>query len=80
MIQRKMATVGAAILASMSIPTEHFSLAQPHAGSRPLHHISQPDNRTARIVLANGVNEPATVEQHFRPTFESEPGSTATLA
>ena len=77
MIQREVATVRAAILAGVTISTENFSLAQPHAGSRPFDHVAEPDDRRARIVLANGVNEPASVEQQFRLAFEDEADSTA---
>lgn len=70
MIEREMASIRSAVLTGVTVPSEHLSLAQSHARSGALDHVPETDNRWARVVLADRMDETAAVEQHLGLTLE----------
>jgi hypothetical protein len=61
---------GSAVLARVTIPTEHLALGQSHARTGAMNHIPQPDHRWLEIILPNGLDIAATVQQHLSFAFK----------
>ena len=65
MVKRKATPIRTAILTGMAISSKDLALAQANSRAGAFHHVTQPNDGRARVILPNGMDNTAPIQDHL---------------